>query len=69
MLLDVFAMVLYFTNTGVRKVVVNRNAILHSWSLVDLQTLLVDALVQTIGIFGTDRAYRPTDRYTDHWEL
>ena len=108
-LLDVFAMVLYFTNTGVRKVVVNKNAILHSWSLVDLQTLpcrcynscfcsiafvcfllfrgggggrgepiypnartetlLVDALVQTIGIFGTDRAYRPRDRYTDHWEL
>ena len=28
-LLDVFAMVLYFTNTGVRKVVVNKNAILH----------------------------------------
>ena len=89
--------------------VVNTNAILHSWSLVDLQTLpcrcynscfcniafvcfllfrgggggrgepiypnartetlLVDALVQTIGIFGTDRAYRPRDRYTDHWEL
>ena len=27
MLLDFFEMVLYFTNTGVRKVVVNRNAI------------------------------------------
>ena len=77
-LLDVFAMVLYFTNTGVRKVVVNKNAILHSWSLVDLQTLqhrcynicfrsVFFLLVETIGIFGTDRAYRPRDRYRDHW--
>ena len=80
MLLGFREMVLYFTNTGVRKVVVNKNAILHSWSLVDLQTLqhrfcnicfcsVVFLLVETIGIFGTDRAYRPRDRYTDHWEL
>ena len=26
-------------------------------------------LVDTIGIFGTDRAYRPRDRDRDHWEL
>ena len=39
MLFGFFEMVLYFTNTGVRKVVVARNAILYSWSLVDVQTL------------------------------
>ena len=39
MLLGFIEMVLYFTNTGVRKVVVARNAILYSWSLVDVQTL------------------------------
>ena len=39
MLLGFSGMVLYFTNTGVRKVVVARNAILYSWSLVDVQTL------------------------------
>ena len=60
--------------------VVNTNAILHSWSLVDLQTLqhrcyiicfrrVFFLLVETIGIFGTDRAYRPRDRYRDQWDL
>ena len=58
--------------------VVNTNAILHSWSLVDLQTIqhrcynicfrsVFVLLVETIGTFGTDRAYRPRDRYRDHW--
>ena len=105
-LLDVFAMVFYFTNTGVRKVVI-ASFILKSFMYIrhckrfpiarktnDLElklcgrtatwapdntppvypnarteTFLVDALVQTIGIFGTDRAYRPRDRYRDLWEL
>ena len=40
MLLDVFAMVLYFTNTGVRKVVVNRNAIRYSPDLNPLDFFL-----------------------------
>ena len=39
MLLGFFEMVLYFTNTGERKAAVARNAILYSWSLVDVQTL------------------------------